>query len=139
MPSFISIGAIISSMIFSVILGFVWYGPLFGKAWMTMTGLVMPNEKPGFSTMLKPMLLSFAGAILMNYVLGFSIFFHNAYYTVTGLAPALSIAFLMWIGFIVPAYLNLKGWEGKPWALFFINTGYWLVFLLASATFITLI
>jgi hypothetical protein len=139
MPSFISIGAIISTMVFSVILGFVWYGPLFGKAWMTMSGVAMPTEKPGFAVMVKPMILSFIGSILLSYVLGFSIFFHNAYYGTMGLSPALSIAFLVWLGFIVPAYLNLKGWEGKPWKLFWINTGYWLVFLLASATFIVLI
>jgi hypothetical protein len=137
--SFITLGAVICSMIFSVVLGFVWYGPLFGKEWARMSGIVMPEEKPPFSVMVKPMILSFIGAILMNYVLGFSIFFHNAYYAVTGLAPALSIAFLMWLGFIVPAYLNLKGWEGKPWKLFFINTGYWLVFLLVSSAFIVLI
>ncbi len=139
MSSYISTGAVIGSMILSVLLGFVWYGPLFGKAWMRLSGLTMPTDKPGFLVMLKPMLLSFIGAILMSCVLSFVSFFHHSYFGVSGMSPTLSIAFLMWLGFIVPAYLNLKAWEGKPWALFFINTGYWLVFLLASAALIVLI
>ncbi len=134
---FISFWPIIAMMIFSVVLGFVWYGPLFGKQWAQLSGLVIPSEKPAFSTMLKPMLLSFIGAILLTAVLSFVIVFHNAFYLTVGLAPALAIAFMLWLGFIVPIYLNLSGWEGKPWTLFFINTGYWLIFMLVAAAMIT--
>jgi hypothetical protein len=139
MSSFINIWTLLAAMVFSVILGFVWYGPLFGKSWMKLSGIVMPDQKPGFAAMLKPMILSFIGAVLMATVLSFVIAFHDSYYATSGLAPALSIAVMAWLGFIVPLYLNLSGWEGKPWTLFFINTGYWLVYLLAIASFITIL
>lgn len=126
-------------MVFSVILGFVWYGPLFGKQWMKLSGIVMPDQKPSMSVMLKPIILSFIGAILMTSILSFSIVFHNVYYMTSGIVPALSMAFLLWLGLIVPAYLNITGWEGKTWALFFINTGYWLVFMLVAATAIAVL
>lgn len=124
-------------MALSVILGFIWYGPLFGKTWMKLSGMMMPDEKPGFATMIKPMILSFIGAILMSFVLASSIAFHDAFYGTSGIGSALSIAVLMWLGFIVPVYLNFSGWEGKPGKLFWINAGYWLVYLLLVAALIS--
>lgn len=129
----INIWAILSSMVLSVVLGFIWYGPLFGKKWMQLSGIVMPEEKPSFGIMIKPIILSLIGAFFMTYVLSYSIIFHDVYYEVGNMASALSMGFFLWIGLIVPAYLNLTGWEGKSWILFFINAGYWLVFLLISS------
>ena len=134
MPAYVNFGAVLFSMIFSVVLGFIWYGPLFGKKWMALSGIVMPSEKPKFSSMIRPIVISFVGAIFMSFVLSSSIAFHNAYYGVVGYAPTLSIAIFLWLGFIVPVHLNFSGWEKKSWTLFFINTSYWLVFLLVSAS-----
>ena len=133
MPSFINISALIASMISSVVLGFIWYGPLFGKHWMKHAGIKMPDKKPDASMMVKPVLLSFVGALLMTFALASSIAFHGAYYGVSGYTSAVSLAFFLWLGFIVPTYLNFVGWEGKSWTLFAINTGYWLVFLVIVA------
>jgi len=129
---------IIGSMILSVVLGFIWYGPLFGKQWMKLSGIVMPDQKPSFTVMLKPMLLSLVGALFLSFGLASATAFHNAYWNVTGFGADLSFAFFLWLCFMVPPYLNLTGWEGKSWKLFFINTGYWLVFLLLSAVLLAL-
>lgn len=137
MPIPFNVWSILGSMIISVILGFLWYGPFFGKKWMELSGLKMPDEKPSFKMMLKPILLSFIGAILMSYVLSASIAFGNFYLGTTGICAGLTCAFFMWLGFIVPTYLNLSGWEGRSWTLFFINVGYWLVFLFISASLIS--
>lgn len=131
--------AVFASMILSVALGFIWYGPLFGKKWMELSGVSMPEGKQPASVMARPIILSLIGAFFMACVLSFSITFHNAYYLTTGIPTALSMAFLLWVGFIVPPYLNFTGWECKPWALFFINSGYWLVFLLISAAIFALL
>ncbi len=123
-------------MVGSVLLGFIWYGPLFGKKWMALSNIHMPEEKPSFSVMIKPIILSFIGSALMTFTLASSIVFHDAFYQTAGLVSALGMAFLLWLGFIVPVYFNFAGWEGKSWTLFFINTGYWFVFLALSATVI---
>ena len=120
-------------MIFSVVLGFVWYGPLFGKQWMALSGIVMPAEKPGIGTMVKPILLSFVGAVLMTFVLTYLIAFHNGFYQTSGYLTAILMGVFLWFGFIVPIHLNNLGWEGKSKTLFAINTGYWFVFLLVSS------
>lgn len=139
MPSFINIWALIISAILSVVIGFIWYGPLFGKKWMALSGIKMPEgQKPSMGMMSKPMILSIIGAILMAFTLSSSIAFHNVFYVVSGYGAAWALAFLLWLGFIVPVHLNSTGWEGKSWTLFFINTGYWLVFLLISASVIVM-
>ena len=121
-----------------MVLGFIWYGPLFGKKWMALSGITMPDTKPSFAAMLQPMGASLVGAFLMSSVLSFSIAFHNAYYSTSGIMTDLSFAFVLWLGFIVPAYLNFVAWERKSWAITLINTGYWLVFLSISAALISL-
>lgn len=121
--------ALIVCTVISVVLGFIWYGPLFGKQWMKLTGIAEPTEKPSFKMMLKPIFLSLVGAVLASYVLLHSITFGNAYLGMSGATSALWAAFYIWLGFIAPPALNYVGWEGKPWKLFFINSGYWFVYL----------
>ena len=132
-----NVWAALFAVAFSVPLGFVWYGPLFGKTWMRLSGISMPSGKPSIGMMLKPILLSLLGAVLMVFALDSATIFHNAYWNVSGYAASFSFAFFLWLGFIVPPYLNLSGWEGKPWKLFFINTGYWLVYLMVASTVLT--
>ncbi|HEY9481212.1 MAG TPA: DUF1761 domain-containing protein [Candidatus Paceibacterota bacterium] len=114
--------ALLSSMVASVVLGFIWYGPLFGKKWMALTGIQMPAEKPPFSTMVKPIVISLVGALFASFILSSGI-------ETSDLKIGLLAGFFAWIGFIVPVHLNFVAWEGKPWALFAIQAGYWLVLL----------
>jgi hypothetical protein len=128
-----NIWALIISMILSVVLGFIWYGPLFGKKWMALSGIVMPDPKPSMKVMTKPIILSLIGAFLISFAMSSLMQFRDMYYAgiaTPGYISALSFGFFLWLCFIVPVYFNFSGWENKSWTLFFINTGYWLVFFL---------
>lgn len=35
--------AVLVSVIWMFVLGFLWYGPLFGESWMSMVGLTMED------------------------------------------------------------------------------------------------
>lgn len=135
MPLF-NVWAIVASMIVSVGLGFVWYGPLFGKQWMKLAGITMPDQKPSMTVMIKPIILALIGSGIMSYAFSALLAFHNAYYNTTGYVSAFAFAFFIWLGFMIQPYLNLTGWEGKPWKLFLINAGYWLVLQLCMAAII---
>lgn len=112
-------GAILVSGVISVALGFLWYGPLFGKVWMKHSGVTMPEEKPGMSQMMGPIVLSIIGAVLAAYMLSV-------------IGGGWVTAFWLWLGFVIPVYLNSKGWEGKSWTFVAVNAGYWLVYLLIA-------
>ena len=60
--------AVLVAAVASFILGWMWYGPLFGKAWGAMSGINM-GQKPPTGMMVKSMLLNFIGALAMSFVL----------------------------------------------------------------------
>ena len=127
--------AIIVSGILSVVLGFIWYGPLFGKKWMALSGISMPDVKPPMSVMVKPMIISVVGALFMGYMMAMGISI-AASLGQTGIGCALFIAFSNWLGFVIPVNLNIFAWEKRSWTLFAINSGYWLVLLAIIAVVI---
>lgn len=128
----INVWATIISMVGSVVLGFIWYGPLFGKAWMEVSGIKMTDQKPPMSVMIKPIILSLIGAFFMVFMFTSLLAFRNAYYVASGYeyGSALAFAFVIWLGFVAPTYFNFIGWEGKPMKFFWVNAGYWLVYLM---------
>lgn len=129
MQADVNIWAILVSMALSVGLGFIWYGPLFGKKWMALSGIAAPAQKPPFKAMIKPIALSFSGALLISYVVSLAS-------AGIGARMGMLVSLFAWLGFVVPVYLNFAGWEGRPWTLFLINAGYWLVYLLAIGALI---
>jgi hypothetical protein len=132
--------AIIVATIATFIVGFVWYTPLFGKAWGKEMGFTM-DRKPTSGELTKGMLLGLVGNFLMAYV-----FAHNnaAWSFVPGMDVAgngekiASAAIFTWLGFYVPQDLNKVSWGGKSWKLFFIDTAYHLVMLFVAATILIL-
>lgn len=130
----------------AMVIGFVWYGPLFGKAWAKEVGVDL-SQKPPTKEMMRSMGLMLLGAFLIAYCLAFNI---EAWRIVmngviaSGTAPgmtadkvplmlALNSAGWTCIGYFVPVVLNQVAFEKKTWRLFFINVGYYLVTLLAMS------
>jgi hypothetical protein len=128
--------AILVAVVANFILGFIWYTPLFGKAWATEMGFDT-SVKPGGGEMAKGMIFMVLGNFLMAYV-----FAHNmaAWSFVPGIEELgdigniLNSAVFTWLGFYLPVDIGIVTWEKKSWKLFWINTGYHLVMLLVAAT-----
>jgi hypothetical protein len=136
----ISITAILVAVVANFILGFLWYTPLFGKAWAKEMGFDTSIKPPG-SELAKGMIFMVIGNFLMAYV-----FAHNmaAWTFVPGMkefppiATILNSTIFTWLGFYVPVDIGAVTWEKKSWKLFFINTGYHFMMLLVAATILTL-
>lgn len=124
--------AIALAAIASMILGSLWYSPLlFGKKWMKIVGIKESDKGTG-AEMAVSMILGLIGAILTAFVLAKLL----AIYRVQDIKVALTFAFWVWLGFQAPICLGAVSWERKPWSLFFINGGYYLVNLLIAAAII---
>ncbi|MCI0533583.1 DUF1761 domain-containing protein [bacterium] len=129
----INYAAVLVSAIAAIIVGFIWYGPLFGKPWADMMGLRFnsPEEKKAMQKKAIPSYIaSFIGAIIMAYVLSHSLTFASAYLNSEGVSAGLMAGFWNWLGFVAPITIGIVFWDNKPWKLWFINAGYWLVILL---------
>ncbi len=126
--------ALLVTTVISIISGFLWFGPVFGKAWMKSMGMEMPTEIT--PEMKKQMNKSYAivalGALIMNFTLLHNIVFGSAYLNMTGIATGLQAAFWNWLGFIAPVTVGSVLWEGRPWKFWMITSGYWLFVLLIN-------
>ena len=61
-PGALNYYAIAAAAASSIVIGFIWYGPLFGTAWMKEMG-VAPDFKPDPSLMQRSLLLMTVGEI----------------------------------------------------------------------------
>lgn len=121
----VAVGALINMGV-----GFAWYGPLFGKEWMRLQGIdkarIEADKKKG---MQKTYALALLGAFAMSYVMAHSMLFAESYLKTSGVTSGIMGGFYNWLGFVFPVTLGTVLWDGKPWKLWCINSGYWLTVL----------
>lgn len=123
--------AVLACGVFSMILGFVWYGPLFGKTWIKITGANV-LDKVAREKMQKaagPMyVISFLLALFQAWVL--------AYY-IAGWKEASGVQNSLWIwaAFVIPTVAAGAMWNSDSkevsWARFGVQAGYYLVLFIA--------
>lgn len=116
--------AIIGAAVVSVIVGSLWYGPVFGKQWVAEMGWSEEEMKKGKEkSMNKAYTLTIIASLVSAFVLGQII-------VQTGTLGALDgamVGFWAWLGFGVPLFLSNVLWEGKSWKMFQINAGYQVI------------
>ena len=121
----VNYGAILVCAVLSMVVGGVWYGPLFGRKWMEING-VNPDDVARREAMQKgagPLYgVQFVLSLLQLYVL--SRFIGGGDSSVTN-------AFFIWLGFVMPTVAGLAMWNALPGktrlAMFFISAGYQLI------------
>lgn len=128
--------AVLAAAVAYFLVGWLWYGPLFGKTWARHMGMPI-DHKPTPAELGKGMGLGVVGALLTVGVL--------AWLTEAldgpneGLADAVTGAGWIWLGFFVPQQLSAVAWEKRSWALAGINLGYALVALAVAAAVYALV
>jgi hypothetical protein len=109
----------------AMVVGFLWYGPLFGKAWLKLSG----HKMGGTGNMNSLYAIQYVASVVSAYVLAVFLGLTGA----TTLEAALPIAVWLWLGFQATLKLGVVLWEGKSWNLFFLEAGHSLVTLLVMA------
>lgn len=125
--------ALVAAAAASMAIGTLWYGPLFGKEWMRLSGLTQEGMK---SMALKPwqaMLGGFVNSLILSYVL---LMFTLTW--VSDLEGAWFSAFWIWLGFVATTQISGFLWEGKSFKLFLIHASYSLVTYLVMATILVM-
>lgn len=114
--------------------GYVWYGPLFGKVWMKLVGKTEKDLKSQSGKM--PLLYGtmFAATLIFNYVLAHFVRVGNA----TDILSGAGIGFWAWLGFIATTSLGEFIFSAKPKNLYALQNGHHVVnFLLSGAILAT--
>ncbi|HVM75608.1 MAG TPA: DUF1761 domain-containing protein [Candidatus Saccharimonadales bacterium] len=99
------------------LLGAVWYGVLFNKAWIELEHVTA--EQMNASPVI-PYIVSFLLEILIAYSLAQLCIWRNA----NTIGRGASVGVLVWIGFVGPIALMTYMFEMRPKALFAINEFY---------------
>ncbi len=121
---------VLVAAIVSMAIGFVWYTVLFGKPWMKLMGYTKASMEEARKGMGKTYAINFVLTLVTAYVLFHVIVMSEAYFGNPMVTTGLMTAFWSWLGFIMPVQATDALFGGKPWKLFWINTGYQLVSLL---------
>lgn len=122
----INLWAVLVAALFQWFLGALWYSPpLFAKPWMAIVGRQKGDDKSGLAT---GMIASIICDLVLSFVLAHLVLWSGA----AGFAMGALVGFIGWAGFIAAPNLPQGIYEGRPFKLFAINGGYWLVGLTVS-------
>ena len=131
--------AVLVAAIANMILGALWFGPLFGKAWVKASGWSQAEiDAARQKGMGKSYALMFVGSLLMAYVLDHALIFANAYLNTSGVSAGLMAGFWNWLGFVVPVTIGVVLWDRKTWSHWAITYMYHLVGLLVMGVILAM-
>lgn len=115
-------------------LGALWYGPLFEKAWLAAQSVTEEELKAGSHSMGMIFGLNFLGYAVMAVTLGMFVWYLNP----PGLAQGLWLGTVLCAGFALPHTLSSVLYSANKFSLFWVNAGYQLVGFLVMASVLTL-
>ncbi|MGA9533091.1 MAG: DUF1761 domain-containing protein [Anaerolineales bacterium] len=111
--------AVLVATIINMFVGFLWYGPLFGKQWMNMTDKSMDEMDPD------PTMYVYTGlaALVSSYVLALLIGASGA----SGLAAGAVVGLVVWLGIGATGTLVYTIFQGPPKSVWMLHGLYQLV------------
>ena len=117
--------SVLVATIVSFIVGFLWYGPLFGKAWMKLNKIskkdIAKAQKDGIGS---KMVLCLIGTFITAYVL--SVVISNLGLVL--MSEVIMLSLILGIGLIsMTTILGSVLWDNKSWGLFLFNSIYWII------------
>lgn len=132
--------AVLLAGVASMVVGYLWYSPmLFAKPWMKLMGHTKETMKAGQKEMGRMYMLSFVASLITAFILSHVLTLSLNFFKTSPLQVALTSSFWMWLGFVAPVQMTDIMFSGRKWDLFFINTGYQLVSLLAMGVVLGLL
>jgi hypothetical protein len=121
--------AIFVAAFIPMVLGAIWYGPLFGQKWMELEGKTEEELRASFNPA-KSYGVTFLMAILMAFVLAHVLGTWTDAYGVGGALSGIQGGFWMWLGFVVTVSWQNVAFSGQNITLWVLNILYNLVALM---------
>jgi hypothetical protein len=129
----ISYGAAAIAAVASMIVGFLWYGPLFGNLWIKLSGWTPKQVALGKKqNMTGRYITALIGSFVMAVVLDILYASMGVDIAILGLA----FGFLIWVGLMLTLTLSSVLWEGKSVKLYMLNNAYNLVNILVMSAIV---
>ncbi len=110
--------AVVVSVIAFMVLGFLWYGPLFGQVWMKQIGIKKEdiNSSDATKGMIVSLVTGFVGALTMAVFAGLA--------GISGAIPGLLLGLGLSVGLVATTLASSYMYESRSFGLLVINAGY---------------
>ena len=123
--------AVLAGAVFSMVLGAIWYGPLFGKKWMEIIG-VDPHDELAKKKMQKSAAPLYGVQFLLTL---FQVLVLAHLIADTTKVSGIERALWIWAAFIIPTLAGAVMWTNQSsklkWSKFLIQGGYQLILFIA--------
>lgn len=131
--------AVLAAAVTYMVIGSLWYGPLFGKYWRKLMGFTAQDMKSMRLSAAQAIGLGFLSALVMAQVLAHeqAVWYDFMGATMSTFSFVFNLAFWLWLGFVATTQLGAVLWENRSWKLFFFNAASSLVSLFAMSWVIT--
>jgi len=131
--------AVVVAAIANMAVGYLWYGPVFGKQWKALMGFTPESMKQMKITPQMAMVGGVVTSLIMAYVLAHFINLGMAYFPdASALKAGIHTAFWAWLGFTATTIASSFLWEGKPFNLFLLNASQSFVALIVMSLILVL-
>ncbi len=125
--------AVIVAAVASFAIGAVWYSPvLFAKPWMAAHGFTLESMASRRREMARSYAVSFICLLVMAAVLAVLIDRMG----IVGAMRGARLGAFLWLGFAATIGLTANVYSNRPRSLFFIDSGYQLVYMVAMGAII---
>jgi hypothetical protein len=111
---------IIVAVVVAMVVGGLWYGPVFGKNWMGYVGKTREELRAQGG-------MGYLFAIVGSLVLAFVMTYVTQWADAIGFGEGLLVGIVMWAGFVLSTLVTGSVFEGRPWGLIMLNSGNSLV------------
>lgn len=123
--SLINIWAVLVATLSTFLIGWIWYGPLFGNAWMRASGVTEEQAQQG--NMAKIFGLAFIFELIMAFNLAMFLTGSPEAAVQVDAGTGAFYGFLTGFGWIFFAMAVNSLFEQKSWKYILINGGYWTI------------
>lgn len=126
----INLIGVLAAVVAAMVIGTVWYSnAVFGKQWRKLENI---NEARAKADAPKGIVGMVVISLLVAYVLAHVTYLSDSFYAdVSYQEAALTTAFWVWLGFVLPVAAGNSLFNQRPWKATAIHAGNWLVTLLA--------
>ena len=129
--------AVLLCGVLSLVVGSIWYGPIFGKKWMEIVGAssMSQEEHQKMQMSAGPLYgIQFFLTLLQVYVLAYLILAWPG-------ANGVELALFLWAGFVMPIIAGNSMWNNDSkkvvWTRFLIQAGYQLIMFVVYGYILT--
>lgn len=123
---------VVLSAIAAMILGFLWYGPLFSKQWMQLRNITAKDIRKAKKSMSRTYITAFVINLVVGAMLHYFIVETNNATAIGGAAVGL----FAWLGFVMTTMGTNYLFTNQPRNLYLIDVGYYLAVLLVGGAII---